>query len=162
MIKNILLVAGLAGILGVPAGAQETGKFEIGVKGGVGGYVVADSGSTSPTLGTVGLEFCAYCAGRFGLFGEYSHWFGDRAATDVAGFGIRFQGKRQVRPFFDLGVAGGRDTVGRSTSTGAGLVLGAGVTIPIKQRFYLRPQVRLYGKENHADVTAQVGFGWRF
>lgn len=163
MIKNILLAAGLAGVLNVSAFGQSAAKFDIGMKGGVGGYAVADSGGSSPALGTVGVEFCAYCSGRLGLFGEYSHWFGERSSADLAGFGVRIQGKRAVRPFFDFGVSAGRDTIRRSVYDAAGLVLGAGVTIPIKQRFYPRPQVRLYGRgESHLDATAQVGFGWRF
>ena len=163
MTKNILLVAGLAGALCVPGLAQSAGKFDIGIKGGVGGYAAADSGATSPALGTVGVEFCAYCAGRFGLFGEYSHWFETNNSSDLAGVGLRIQGKRTVRPFFDIGVSGGGDTSRGHIFTAGGLVIGAGVTIPIKQRFYLRPQVRLYGRgESHVDATAQVGFGWRF
>jgi hypothetical protein len=162
MIKNILLVMGLAGMLSAPAWAQETAKFNAGFKGGIGGYC-CDSGGTSPALGTVGVEFCAYCAGRFGLFGEYSHWFGERSSADLAGFGVRIQGKGRVRPFFDFGASAGRDTIRRSVYDAAGVVVGAGVTIPIKQRFYIRPQVRLYGRgESHMDATAQVGFGWRF
>ena len=105
MIKNIVLAMGLAGLLSVSsvsASAQSTGKFDIGMKGGVGGYC-CDSGGTSPALGTVGLEFCAYCAGHFGLFGEYSHWFGERSSADLAGLGVRIQGKGRVRPFFDFG-----------------------------------------------------------
>jgi hypothetical protein len=161
MTRNILLVTGLAGMLSAPAWAQETGKFNAGFKGGVGGYL---SEVSSPTLGTVGVEFCAYCSGRFALFGEYSHWFGVTDSSDLAGLGLRIQGKRSVKPFFDIGVSGGSDRSGRWVYTAAGLVFGAGVTIPIKQRFYLRPQVRLYGrgKSEYMDATAQVGFGWRF
>jgi hypothetical protein len=161
MIKKMSLMACLVGMLSIPGFAQTTGKFDAGIKGGVGGYAAEGS---SPALGTVGVEFCAYCAGRFGLFGEYSHWFGANNSSDLAGVGLRIQGKRSVKPFFDFGVSAGQDVFGRHTYTAAGLVLGAGVTIPLKQRFYLRPQVRLYGRGNsdYLDATAQVGFGWRF
>ena len=130
-------------------------------------------------FGNVGVEGCAFCAGDFGLFGEYAHWFSDgsskaRAITsaELGAFGARFQGGQRVRPFFDLGLAVGDDTfpscgcsntiTGASSHTTAGVVLGGGVTIPFKKHFYVRPQVRFYGTYGpHAAVAAQVGFGWR-
>ena len=179
MMKNILLVAGLAGFLCAPAFAQSEGRFDIGVKAGGGNYTA--QGLDNRGFGNVGVEACAFCAGHFGLFGEYSHWFSDGSAkagtitsAELGGFGVRFQGTRRVRPFFDFGLAVGDDTfptsspfntqiIGEKSHATAGIVLGGGVTIPFNKHFYVRPQVRFYGMEGrHAAATAQVGFGWRF
>ena len=178
MIKNILLAMGLAGVLSVSAFAQSEGQFDIGVKAGGGSYTAM--GLDNRGFGNVGVEGCAFCAGRFGLFGEYSRWFTSDSphprkitSADLVAFGARIQGGQRVRPFFDIGLAVGNDSyptssgfTGRITgehshSTG-GIVLGGGVTIPINKHFYVRPQVRLYPMYQHAAFAAQVGFGWRF
>lgn len=90
-------------------------------------------------------------------------------SADLFGFGFRIQGKRRVRPFFDFGIAVGRDTFDyRSAGTllshsTAGVVLGTGVMLPIGKRLYLRPQLRLYPMSSlHIAASGEVGFGWRF
>lgn len=179
MLKNILLVAGLAGVLSVSAFAQSEGQFDIGVKAGVGNYTAERVDNRA--FGNVGVEGCAFCDGHFGLFGEYAHWFSDGSpqitkitSGDLGAFGVRFQSTRRVRPFFDFGVAVGNDTypssspfsskiTGESSHSTAGVVIGGGVTIPFKKHFYIRPQVRFYGMEHlHSAAAFQVGFGWRF
>lgn len=175
MIKNILMTMGLAGVLSVSAFAQSEGQFEIGGKAGGGSYTAM--GANARGFGNIGVEGCAFCAGRFGLFGEYSHWFsegGPRAgkitSAELGAFGARIQGGQRVRPFVDFGLAVGNDTFPTSSFASvrtdshsvAGIVLGGGVTIPVKKHFYIRPQVRLYPMYQHAAFAAQVGFGWRF
>ena len=178
MFKKIMLVVGLAGVLCAPAFAQSEDQFEIGVKAGGGNYTA--QGLDNRGFGNVGVEGCAFCAGHFGLFGEYTHWFSDGTAqakkissAQLGAFGVRFQGGRRVRPFVDFGLAVGEDTyplfnpfnsriTGENSHSVAGIVLGGGVTIPIKKHFYVRPQVRIYPMYEHAAVAAQVGFGWRF
>ena len=167
MFSKALLMAGLAGMLCMSAWARENAHLEVGIKGGAGAYG-ADEGSRS--FGHVGVEVCAYCGGRYSIFGEYGHWLssgqlraGQIDSADLFGVGLRIQGRRRVRPFFDIGLAVGRDNFVRDVRTNAGVVLGGGVMVPVGKHLYLRPQVRLYGmSEFRAAASAEVGFGWRF
>jgi hypothetical protein len=177
MINRILLSAGLASVLSMSAWAQPNAQFEVGVKGGVGAYG-ADN-APSPGFGQVGVEVCAYCGGRYALFGEYSHWLSPAApksgiidSADLFGVGLRIQGRRRVRPFFDIGLAVGRDSFwcgcsGTPTTldahTTTGVVVGGGVMIPVGKHLYLRPQIRIRPMSAfHGAASAEVGFGWRF
>ena len=103
----LLAVAGIASAQGI----------DLGALAGAGGFT-----ASGPTLaaGQVGVEACVFCTGRFGLFGEYSHWFtsGDSKGynlsdvvrrADLAGGGLRIQGRGRIRPFVDLGGAGATD-----------------------------------------------------
>ena len=166
MFSKALLMAGLAGMLCMSSWAQENTHLEVGIKGGAGAYL----GDGSTSFGHVGVEVCAYCGGRYSLFGEYSHWlsseqlrFGANYSADLFGVGLRIQGRRRVRPFFDIGLAVGRDNLVRDVRTNAGVVFGGGVMVPVGKHLYLRPQVRLYGMgEARVAASAEVGFGWRF
>ena len=84
------------------------------------------------------------------------------------------QGKqRRVRPFFQVG-AGisvfdyapffvGSRTFDIDSATGFAVVLGGGATVDIGERFFVKPQVRLYADEGlSASVLPMIGFGWRF
>jgi len=117
------------------------------------------------------------CGGRSGVFLEYSHWQltppgGKTSALNYVAGGLRIQGKnRHVRPFFDIGVAIGQydgnphDFVHKSESFGTGgIACGAGVSISIGKRLYLRPQVRMAGGLPKGVVVGSfsVGAGYRF
>ena len=152
--------------------------IELGALAGGGGFTA--SGPTA-AAGQVGVEACVFCTGRFGIFGEYSHWFSSGAAqgfnasnvvrrADLAGAGIRIQGRGRIRPFIDLGLIGGRDEHG-PVGTGGGLgggVVGGGVGLPLGGRWYIRPQVRAYGLSPHTlegvdahwAVSGLIGIGY--
>ena len=104
-----------------------------------------------------GVEACAKCGDRFGLFGEYSHWARPqplRSATsgltgmDIAGGGLRIQAPTLlggIRSFVDVGLGVGRYRWLQSGENKVyGFIAGYGVTIPISGRWYVRPQSRLY------------------
>jgi len=167
----MLLAAGVAAAQGVDFGAL------------AGGGGVATSGPMV-AAGQVGVEACVFCTGRFGLFGEYSHWFTTGVAqgfnpsdivrrADLAGGGVRIQGRGRVRLFLDIGLVGGLDEHGLTGRGGAlgGAVVGAGVRIPLGGRWYIRPQVRTYGLSPHTveGVDAHwaiggilgIGYSWK-
>jgi hypothetical protein len=143
------------------ASAAFAQRAELGATGG--GGATGDYGHNSAG-GQVGVEGCVFCAGRFGLFGEYTHWFtgkgdvyGFRSSVDLAGFGLRLQSKGRISPFFEAGLFGGKD---RHGSLG-GVVLGTGVRLAVGSRWYVRPQLRFYGSY-HAAAMGSVGIGYRF
>ncbi len=166
----VLLAAGTAAAQGI----------DLGALAGAGGFT-----ASGPTLaaGQVGMEVCVFCTGRFGMFGEYSHWFTSGVAqgfnasdvvrrADLAGGGLRIQWRDRIRPFFDLGVVGGRDEHGNGGGgVLGGFVVGGGVRIPLLGRWYIRPQVRAYGLSPHTleGVDAHwalgglvgIGYSWR-
>ncbi len=166
---GILLVFG-----GSSAVAQ---KLEAGARAGGGVFSVSSGGSSGAAQ--LGAEACLFCSGRLGLFGEYAHWISaeGRSTTerirsaDLAGAGLRMQWSRSVRPFFDVGLVGGRDrhNAGGGGALG-GVVVGSGVSMPVGGRWYVRPQLRAYGLSPHTlegagphwAVAAGLGFGWRF
>ena len=178
MFSKTLLVMGLAGMLCMPAWAQQNAQWEVGITSGAGAYAAVDTGS--PTFGHVGVEVCAYCGWRYSIFGEYGHWpssgqlrSGEIDSADLFGVGLRIQGRQRVRPFFDIGLAVGRDTFlsgcgcfgtpsNLHAHTNAGILLGGGVMVPVGKHLYIRPQVRIYGPYHHAAASAEAGFGWRF
>jgi hypothetical protein len=168
--SSVLLAAGISA-------AQGT---DLGVLGG-GGAITA----SGPTMaaGQFGVEGCVFCAGRFGVFAEYSHWSTSGSApghnpsdlvrrADLAGVGLRIQGRARIRPFADFGVVGGRDKHG-SGSGGAigGVVVGGGIRIPIGEHWYVRPQLRAYGLSPHTlegvdahwglTGAAGIGYSWK-
>ena len=59
------------------AGIASAQGIDLGALAGAGGFT-----ASGPTLaaGQVGVEVCVFCTGRFGVFGEYSHWFTSGAA----------------------------------------------------------------------------------
>jgi len=152
--------------------------IEVGALAGGGGFT-----ASGPTVaaGQFGVEACVFCTGRFGIFAEYGHWFSSGMAqgfnasdvvrrADLAGAGLRIQGKGRIRPFIDLGVVGGKDEhglIGRGGAV-AGGVVGGGVKIPFHGRWYIRPQVRTYGLSPHTlegvdahwAISAGVGIGY--
>jgi hypothetical protein len=76
-----------------------------------------------------------------------------------------------VRPFFDVGYGAGRDrffptafaTEKTMSHTIQGLLFGVGATVPVGQRWYLRPQVRGFLMSiNHAGIDAGLAAGFRF
>ena len=118
-----------------------------------------------------GAEGCVLCRGRLGLFFEYNHWqlAGPRnnpVALDLGGGGLRIQGKGpRVRPFFDIGIAGGHAEGTRKfySSNVGGMVLGGGATVFVGKRWYVRPEVKMAVLSIGA-VTAMfsTGVGYRF
>jgi hypothetical protein len=165
-------------VLFAVAGIAAAEGVDLGAMAGAGGFT-----ASGPTLaaGQVGVEACVLCAGRFGLFVEYSHWFTSGAThgynasdvvarADLAGVGLRIQGRGRIRPFFDVGVAGGRDEHVQAGTGGAlgGIVVAGGARIPLKGRWYIRPQVRVYGLSPHSleglsphwALSGLVGIGY--
>jgi len=174
MTRKLLILICLAAAI---ASAQ---RVELGGLIGGGAFSVSSGGAAG--LGQAGVEACVFCSGRFGLFGEYSHWFSgsgsqtpfgaDRVrSADLAGAGLRIQGRSRVRVFFDGGAVAGRDdhANGRGGALG-GIVIGAGVEIPWGEHWYIRPQVRAYGLSPHTlegvdahwAVSGGAGIGYRF
>jgi hypothetical protein len=152
-------------------------RIELGGVAGGGAFAVSSGGASAS--GQLGVEACIWCRGRFGLFGEYAHWISaensltaDRVkSADLAGGGLRIQWSRHLRPFLDLGVVGGRDThQARPGGALGGVVVGAGVRVPVAPHWYIRPQVRVYGLSPHTlegldahwAVGASVGIGYLF
>jgi hypothetical protein len=165
--KTFLLFVAIGYSLCSQAWAQET-RFEAGgrVAGGNYGYMEDEDRSRV----VVGAELCAYCSGKRALFAEYNHFFapssgGYREADLVAG-GLRLQGGRKVRPFFEVGIAVGHSRFGITSTTSRttiGAAIGAGVSIPVGSRFYSRPQFRLFPmSEQYLALSYGVGAGWRF
>lgn len=154
-------------LLAAAVASAQTGEF--GVTAGLG--TVAAEDVNLETFGFAGVKGCGFCNKGFALFGEYSHWFagGSSGITsfDVAAGGLRIQGVRGIRPFFDAGLAVGHDrfayTGGRGAHTSWGAVLAGGVAIPVGQRYYVRPQFRLYALSGlHIAVGVGAAFGVRF
>jgi hypothetical protein len=166
MINKVLLMAGLAGALSLSAWAHENPRFEVGLKGGAGALSYVDDNPYQ--RGLVGGEVCAYCSGRFALFGGYSHFLPPGApshygAADLVEGGLRIQGRRRVRPFFDTGVAVGHSSFSTRGLTIGGVALGTGVTILAGPHLYIRPQARLYIMSHaYLAVAGEIGIGWRF
>jgi hypothetical protein len=149
-------------------------KYELGGRVGFGTFTAEDVGT--PLFTSIGVELCALCSGRFAAFVEYSHWLksGDAQYSsyienaDTFGGGLRIQRRdARIRPFFDVGIVGARDSYtywGGSNSHGSvGMVLGGGVAFRLGERAYVRPQFRVYATSGfHAAYDAGVGFGFRF
>jgi hypothetical protein len=91
--------------------------------------------------------------------------------ADLAGAGLRIQWLQRARIFFDIGIVAGRDhhSSGRGGVLG-GFVAGSGVRVPLGKRWYIRPQVRVYGLSPHSlegvdahwAVSCGAGIGYRF
>ena len=154
----------------LPARGQPIPRFEAGFRGGAGQYDYSDD--RTRTRGVFGAEVCAFCSGRYALFGGYSRFLPPGGSShyqsaDQIGLGLRIQGRRQVRPFFDIGLAVGYSRFdsgiyARSTTT-AGAELGGGVTFLVGPSLYIRPQVRLCAmSEVYVAASGEVGIGWRF
>jgi hypothetical protein len=168
MFKRWMVLFAVAGI----AAAQ---GIDFGALAGAGGFT-----ASGPTLaaGQVGVEACVFCTGRFGLFGEYSHWFTSGSArgynpsdvvrrADLAGGGLRIQGRGRIRPFVDFGGAGAWDEHRMAGYGGrmGGAIVGGGVRIPLRESWYIRPQARVYGLitddlEWHWALSGLVGVGY--
>jgi hypothetical protein len=147
-------------------------KLELGATAGF-GYTGAEDVSFRP-FANIGVQVCGFCSATLALFGEYSH--GERVgnklparitSSDLLGGGLRIQAGRRIRPFFDVGVAGGWDrfvyTGGGGRHNMIGLVAGGGVSIPLRGRWYIRPQYRLYLLSGlHVVSGGSMGIGFRF
>jgi hypothetical protein len=152
-------------------------RFELGGLAGGGAFAVSSGGASGS--GQLGVEACIWCRGRFALFGEYAHWIsaGNSATSDriksadLGGGGLRIQWSRTLRPFLDVGLVGGRDQ--HQTRPGGvigGIVVGAGIGVPVAAHWYVRPQVRVYGLSPHTlegvdahwAVGASLGVGYLF
>ena len=162
MFKTALLLL----LLALPLRAQIA---EAGFTIGGGTFAAEDTGSPGYTV--IGAELCAFPTKPAALFAEYNHW--QRASTlrresgissvDLFATGLRLQGGREWRPFFDLGFAAARDQFDSKSHTNPGLALGAGVAKSIGPGWYFRPQVRLYVLRGiHAGFAASLALGYRF
>jgi hypothetical protein len=146
----------------------------------IGGTIGLGSfGSTEYTSGgfvVAGVEGCALCGGKFGLFMEYDHWrlaptgF-ETSVLNLGAGGLRIQGRgRRVRPFFDIGGALGRYNgkphgyIHRSEDFSmVGVMIGTGAAISIGEKWYVRPQARLaLMRSGNLAGFLSVGVGYRF
>ncbi len=131
-----------------------------------------------------GVEFSALGSDdRYAFVADYSHWarlLPSRSAAigglDFASFGGRALTPNLpggIRGFIDIGWGGGRyrSLHPRGKTTIFGYTLGAGVIVPIGDRWYVRPQVRGYllatpepsGGDYTLDaLSLRVGVGIRF
>jgi hypothetical protein len=144
-------------------------KVEIGGVAGFGAVAASDLSSAAGVA--AGVELCGICARSFALFAEYSHFervgsspaFYRISRFDLAGAGLRIQGGRRVRPFFDAGFVWGRDEYGADNShANAGGVLAGGAAVGMGGSSYLRPQFRVYVLRGlHAVAVISVGIGAR-
>jgi hypothetical protein len=164
-------------ILLLAAALAAAQKLEVGATASYGSFSAEDLRREPYAI--FGAEICAFCSGRFALFGEYSLWTRTGGVNTwahiytglLAGAGLRIQGKGRVRPFFDVGAAGGQDRyewgsagyAGRNAHNLGGMVLGGGVSIPLGKGFYIRPQARFYALTGmHFAAGTGVGVGYRF
>lgn len=146
-------------------------KLELGFTAGLGAFGAEDVSYRK--FAVVGAEACVFCSGTFALFGEYNHWENQGAGAvritgaDLGAVGLRIQRESRVRPFFDWGLAFGQDRfvhpAGGGSHNIAGTVLGAGLTLDLGERWYVRPQYRGYLLQGpHVAMSASVGVGYRF
>jgi hypothetical protein len=149
-------------------------RVELGVQAGIGQYTY-DEILKPGIRGVITVEGCLLC-GRRALVMEYSHWMTPRGAdggarayrsADSGTVGLRFQGQRRVRPYFDAVVAIGNARAQRSSYidniTTAGGGVGAGVTVIPADRFYARFGARLMlMSDYYVGANLSVGGGWRF
>jgi hypothetical protein len=155
--------------------------FAIGQKTQIGGLIgrggIAQLFENSAYHFVAGVEGCALCGGRFGLFMEYHHWQKTGVGTDqplsldLAAGGLRIQGKgERLRPFFDIGLVAGTEKKDRfilpftQQSQGvAGGMLGFGAAISITEHWYVRPLARLVVLSSaEFGGFAGVAVGYRF
>ncbi len=172
MTRNLLVAAASAFLICTPSFAQaENPRYEVGFRAGAGGYSYIDDHPY--TRGVFGFEACAFCSGRYALFGAYSHFWAPGSpsrykSADLLNAGLRIQGRGRISPFFDVGFAAGysRFLWGASATKAigtAGVGLGAGVAFRTGKGLYIRPQVRLYAmSEAYAAGSAEIAIGWRF
>ncbi len=169
--KRIFLLAASASLLCAPLFAQtENPRYEAGFTAGVGAYSYFDDHAHARAV--FGAELCAFCGGRYALFGDYRHFLAPGApsgyrSADLVNAGLRIQGRGRVSAFFDVGFAAGssryswRSGVKAMGTAGAGL--GGGVTFRTAKGLYIRPQVRIYVmSEAYVAAETEVGIGWRF
>jgi hypothetical protein len=139
-------------------------------------YVLVEDGDGGVFAG-LGVEACAKCNDRFGLFGEYVHWARPQAlpsaargltGMDLVGGGVRIGGgdsSRRIQSFFDVGfgIAQVRMLQPPHEHTFFGLIFGTGAVVPISSRWYVRPQFRAYWMGIYSLATSGgVGVGARF
>ncbi len=170
--RTVSIAAASAFLLCTSSFAQtEKPRYEAGFKAGAGGYSYIDDHAYTRSM--FGAEACAFCGGRYALFGAYSHFLAPGApsgyrSADLLNTGLRIQGRGRVSPFFDVGFAAGysRFLWGASTIrsvTTAGVGLGAGVAFRTAKGLYIRPQLRMsVMSEAYAAASAEIAIGWRF
>jgi hypothetical protein len=162
----------LALLLALSAAAGYSQRSEFGARAGFAAAAAPDVSTSSGVV--LGAEFCGLCSGTFAFFAEYNHLetLGSARSNGITRFGIvaggvRLQGGRGVRPFFDAGVAYGVDSFrwssGSDSHGNPGIVLAGGAAIGLKEGLYIRPQFRLYAlRDIHVVAAATAGFGMRF
>jgi hypothetical protein len=149
---------------------EQKPRYELGFHGGVGQYSYTDDKGYN--RGVLGAEGCAFCGGRYALFGSYSHFLapGHSSAyhsADLMNSGLRIQGRGRVSAFFDVGFAVGFSRFGyggyRRELTTAGAALGGGVTFRFAKGLYIRPQVHVSAMSSYyLAAGAEMAIGWRF
>jgi hypothetical protein len=152
------------------AAAAFAQNWQVGAAGGVSAVGASDLPATASA--SAGVQVCGLCSGRFAVFAEYSHMETSGGPTwgikryDIAAGGLRIQGRGRVRPFFDIGFAFGTDqygSKGQYRHGTPGMVLAGGVTFPLKNSWYIRPQYRMYGfTYYHAVAGVNLEVGVRF
>jgi hypothetical protein len=114
-------------------------KLELGARVGAGGFAAEDL--EVRMYANAGVEACGWCSRGFALFGEYSHWEETSA-------------KFPTRNVY---------TGGNGAHSLGGIVLGGGAAVSIRERWYIRPQVRVYALSGyHVATSLSVGIGYRF
>ena len=153
--KKLIIMIAASLVAAAIAPAQ---KVELG--GTIGGGWIRGRGRVPRApISSRAREVCALFAGRFALFGEYTHWevTGAKKSTqiervDLGGVGLRIQGGKRVRPFFDVGFAFGQDQfthtiypsgTGLDSHSIAGIVLAGGRRDPGGQPVLRPPAVAL-------------------
>ncbi len=172
MTRILLVAAASACLICMPSVAQaENPRYEVGFRTGAGGYSYLDD---RPYMrGMFGVEVCAFCSGRYALFGAYSHFLAPGSpsrykSADLLNTGLRIQGRGRISPFFDVGFAAGYSRflwgAGATKAIGtAGVGLGAGVAFRTAKGLYIRPSVRLNAmSEAYVAASAEIAIGWRF
>lgn len=139
------------------------------------GFTLAYAGGGAADLpyrsfGSVGFQGCGFCDRRFAVFGDYRHLFAtETVRTQITSFdlvsgGLRIQGRRRVRPFVDVGAVVGVDrftySAGQGSHASGGFVVCGGARLPVTDRVYLRPEVRLFATTGfHAVFTVGAAIG---
>ena len=161
---------GISMLMIVASVAAFSQEWQVGATAGFSAVGASDLVTTSSA--SAGVQVCGLCAGRVAAFAEYNHvetFGGDQWGIkryDIAAAGVRIQGLGRILPFFYAGFAYGVDHFGRDGERkhgNPGMVLAGGVTFLMKNKWYIRPQYRMYGFTwYHAVAGGNVEVGFRF
>jgi outer membrane protein with beta-barrel domain len=158
-IRKIWTVFLLVGFCSI-AHAQSDEGARWDAQGGVGVATFGVEGPSKHVL--MGGRFQEFVFRGFNIGAETFYWMGpgnDRDVTIVPLAGYEFKRSAGVRPYVIGGIGKEFHSEGRFRTNGLTFGAGAGIKLPITDRFYVAPEFRL-GFE--PALRAGVNFGYRF